>query len=167
MNNEFTLDSPPIYNPQILRKIPKRLKEDSEILISIFGHPKGFDILYCHLFRSEKKILIFDATSYGHKAKMDAKKLRGARYAMLNAQQVVLLKELRSLNIRVRGYRPTYTDKKCDVMRKACLDKNVIVYEKSNLVEPLNVYNTPGDYTFTIIPAFEALANLIHSLIRY
>ena len=168
MDNEFTLDSPPIYNPEVTSKINKYFIEPKPTKLAlVYGHAKGFDIIHCYVNYKKKKVCVYETASYGSKATLDIKKLNYTKFVLLNTQQFVLLRQLRHMDIKVKGYKPIYSDRKCNVLRKACLDKNVVIYEKSNLVEPLNVYSQPGNYVFPCLNAFEALSLIVYPFIDY
>lgn len=151
IENEFTLDEPPIYKPAMLMGKVK----GKPSYTAIYGHATGFEVLSTVEVR--QKLHVTAAASYGAYQDM-AEVLDPGVPFLVNNEQPLLARHIRSLGQQVRGYRSDFDPRLMEVLKAACRRELLWVSDQvQGLWEAIHCYSRPGVYHWPIIHALEAL----------
>ena len=152
IENEFTLDEPPIYKPCMELGSVKGLPSYT----AIYGHATGFEVLSTVMVR--KRLYIVQAASYDAYQDLKEVLVPGTPF-LVNHEQPLLARQIRAMGQEVRGYRSEFDPRLMEVVKAACKRELLWVSDKiQGLWEAINCYSRPGIYHWPIIHALEALA---------
>ena len=157
MQNEFTLDLPPIYRPGMeCSKL-----EDKPAFTALYGHATGYEVLTA--MWKQSRLIVTQAASYGAYSDLE-EVLQGNQMFLVNNTQPLMARDLRNKGMAVRGYRDGFDARLMEVLKAACRQNLLWVSnEVQGLWEAINCYSKPGVYTWPIIHALEALAYPLRS----
>lgn len=157
IENEFTLDEPPIYRPCMDMEDVK----GKPSYTAIYGHATGYEVLSTVMVR--ERLHIVAAASYG--AYQDLTEVLTSGVPMLiNNEQPRLARRIRALGQEVRGYRSEFDPRLMEIIKDACRQELLWVSNRiQGLWEAINCYSRPGVYNWPIVHALEALAYPLNS----
>lgn len=164
MNNQFTLEAPPIYDV----KFDEGKSFGGKLVISIYGHPNGYEIMFG---RMTNKLYLESVWSLPTSTDVVAfiKEQKGRTKIdriMLNKSQTILARWLRRERWPVTGYNGTGDSRVQEPLLKACSRGMVTMDSNSiNLVEAVKTHHNPATYDFPCIVAMEALGYCVRSLL--
>ena len=174
MENEFTLDGKPIYQPVI--GLRTKHCEDDESFTAIMAHHQGYEVVKavkCFLtieFLEELKERGLYDSSYERAClnivsadSVSSVKIEKDETIFLNHSQRLLARKLFLKNHRVKPYPEGFCHDEHEVMQEACKQNLVRVKENSGIMEALACTYKPGDYRWPIVRAFEALAYVLRN----
>ena len=156
IENEFTLDKPPIYTV-VQGLADGRVKQQ---VVSIFGHSHGFEYLVAE--RRADRLQVVRCQSLSRYGVDWGKMVAGLApcTVLLNSGESVLARQLRGMNgVAVRGYREG-AGSFVQFLQTACDRQSLWVDDVGapGIMEAILTYHTPGQYTMPIMQAFDALA---------
>lgn len=159
MENEFTLDHPPIYRPKY-----EPNEEGGNTWISVFGHHSGWEVLWGTL---KKSMVVKGSVSLGPDedvVRILKEITEQPAMVLVDVQHRLIAKRLRKeVQFSVRGYQPLYSEVKCEVLQSAIRDNRLFVDPRSGLAEAVETYHRPGSYTYPVLVCLEATAHLLRS----
>ena len=151
MDNEYTLDSPAIYQPEL-----SDMATETEYVV-IFGHSAGYEVLTAGWFGPQLNVKT--ASSYGAYQSLPEAELKDVTF-LINDAQTVLARNLRRQGKTVRGYMGFFHPLYMEVLKQACRQNLLAVNpDARDLWEAVHSYSQPGCYDYPIMQAFEALAH--------
>ena len=153
MDNEFTLDSPPIYQPCMeLGDVTGDQRQTA-----IYGHATGYEVLTAVWANHTLKIA--SAASFTtYTSLMDA--IAQENSFLINVSQPLLARALRAKDCTVRGYQENFDPCSMEILKAACNAQLLWVSSAAQgLWEAVQCYGKPGVYQWPIMRAFEALAH--------
>lgn len=159
MDNEFTLDNPPIYKPRYEKK-----KETGPMWISVFGHHSGWEIVWGTL---KDHLVVRGSVSLEPEEDLVPilKSITNdSATVLIDVDHRLIAKRIRKEPaFTVRGYKPSYSQIKCEVLHSAIREGMVYVEPDSGLAEAIETYHKPGHYDYPVIVCVEATAHLLRS----
>ena len=164
MNNEFTLEAPPIYDV----KFDENTNTKGKLVISIYGHPNGYEVMFGRMTTKlylESVWSLPTSTDIVEFIKEQIGKSKIHRI-MLNKSQTILARWLRREQWPVTGYNGTGDSRVQEPLLKAC-SKGIVTMDPNsiNLVEAVKTHHNPANYDFPCIVAMEALGYCVRSLL--
>ena len=157
IENEFTLDEPPIYKPGM--ELGEVKGEPS--YTAIYGHATGFEVL--STVKVRERLCVTAAASYGAYQDLAEVLTPGVPF-LVNNEQPLLARQIRTAGETVRGYRSDFDPRLMEVIKDACRQELLWVSDKiQGLWEAIHCYSRPGVYHWPIIHALEALAYPLRS----
>lgn len=166
IDNEYSLDAPPLYVPKTADKAGMRMpcpKQHVRHFTALCGHQSGVEAImgrYGALGKNQL-LAIDDAFSVAAYTDLDPTIIGDPkrRTVLVNMSQGLLARWLRRRRYRIRGYRDDYVDAHRAIMQAACGDGQLRISEDAeSMLEAVECYHEAGEYTHPIIMAFEALA---------
>ena len=157
MDNKFTLDKPPIY--YIRSKKPKKKELTSQQIVSIFAHEFGYELIEGTWCNVDNKAVLWLTKGKSLPPDHVWRPYKGDPIIMMNRGFPRSARVLRGLRHRVKGYRPEYSQPRCELLRMAgeagaiWADPN-----QEDLMQAIQTYADPGCYDMPIVIALEALA---------
>ena len=152
INNEFTLDAPPIYQPCMEMGAVKK----ATAWTAVYGHATGFEVLTASWDAAALKVT---AAASVKQDTLEAA-LSGGSAVLVNANQPLLARRLRAMDRTVRAFREEFDPVIMEIIKQACARHLLWICDGAQgLWEAVNCYSKPGVYEWPIIRAFEALAH--------
>ena len=163
IDNEYSLDAPPLYVPKTVNKAGLRMPGKVRPVTSLFGHEGGVEVVQARYttFQRSQLIAIDDAFSVAGYTDLDPAIIGEPKHrlVLLNHSQGFLAHWLRRRRYRVQGYRDEYCDVYRSVMQAACTSGQLRIDEDAEaMLEAIECYSMGGEYTHAVMPAFEALS---------
>ena len=163
MDNQFTLDAPPIYAV----KIKEPSGPDGRLVVGVYGHPGGYEIVFARLN---------DGLELDHAHSLPVTTDLGAFIAenacgkphriMLNKAQTIAARWLRKRQWAITSYGGANDARVQEPMLKACGAGLVSVKPDAyNLIEALKTHHDPAKLDYPVIAAVEALGYCVRSLL--
>ena len=157
IENEFTLDEPPIYRPCMEMGTVK----GKPSYTAIYGHATGYEVLSTVEVRD--RLYVTTAASYGAYQDLSEVLTTGVPF-LVNNEQPYLARRIRAMGQEVRGYRSEFDPRLMEVVKDACRQELLWISDRiQGLWEAVNCYSRPGVYTWPIVHALEALAYPLRS----
>ena len=155
INNEYSLEQPPIYRPVIGRDA----EQDTVMGLwcIIYSHHLGNEVLMGELYPEKVQVLAAQTMAHSENITIPQEAM-----VLLNANQQLMARSLRKGNYSVRAYQEGFQVYRMNLLIEACTRELVWVdMDAVGLMEAINSYHTPGVYEFPVMMAVEALAHLV------
>ncbi|MYF38267.1 MAG: hypothetical protein F4219_05800 [Gammaproteobacteria bacterium] len=163
MENEFSLDAPPIYDVKVL---DDPLQTDGRLAVSIYGHPNGYEVVVARLTTDG----LYLDNAYSLPVQTDVvqfvKENVGAapNVVLLNRTQTILARWLRRQRWPIKGFGGPGDARVQEPLLKACgrglVTMNPDAY---GLIEAVKTHHQPGRLDYPVIAAVEALGYTVRS----
>lgn len=154
INNEFVLDSPPIYEPLFDDSSP-----DGESVTVLYGNGPGYDMVHA---TSTPYGLCANGASSVTLPDMDGL-IPDMNTVFVNSERPILARRIRQAGKAVRGYRADYEPRRVEYTQLAIADGKLRVSpDVDQLIEEIALYSSGGMYRNGYVRGFEVLGEYLY-----
>ena len=167
IDNEHTLDAPPLFTVRLAPESQMRLPGKCQRITTLIGHERGIDLIRGRVgsWRGSQLLALDHATGIENYTDLEPDIIGDPRDTgiILNASQTFLARWLRRRRYKVRMVPDGHYPRFLTVIQAACVAGQVRVLETEDvLVENIELYAVPGEYGLQPFPwCIEAFASVI------